>query len=200
MKIISFIAARHDQDLGEFRRWFLNEHAPQLIEHWPALKRYIVNLADMTPNVGTELASMFKGTFPVDNPYEVSTEMWFETAEDYTDLSRRYRLPYSCEGDREPASSPGAPYLRLSGRRSLSDLKRPPNDNIWWTLPVHKADSAIAVEHDRSTLPGVLERTRRQSAAISHRHVEICPELGSQELDAICPANPWNWRVVLAHR
>jgi hypothetical protein len=93
MKIISLIAARRNQDPADFRQWFLSEHAPEVIEHCPGLKRYIVNLVDTNPRVGAQMSSIFKGAPPHDNAYEVTTEMWFESVEEYTDISKRYDSP-----------------------------------------------------------------------------------------------------------
>jgi hypothetical protein len=90
MKIISLIAGRRDQDPLRFRQWFLNEHAPDLIEHCPGLRRFILNLVDTTPKLGGQLSNMFKGPPPQDNAYDVAAEMWFESVEEYTDSSKRY--------------------------------------------------------------------------------------------------------------
>lgn len=93
MKIISLIAARRDQDPSHFRQWFLSEHAPDVIEHCPGLRRFIVDLVDTTPKAGVELSDILKGAPPYDNAYDVAAEMWFESVQEYTDQSKRYDSP-----------------------------------------------------------------------------------------------------------
>jgi hypothetical protein len=72
-KLITMIGAREGIERATFHRQLLADRAPRLLEGCPALRRYIVNLVDVVPNVGQ----------PVDPRYDAVTEMWFDTPEEY---------------------------------------------------------------------------------------------------------------------
>jgi hypothetical protein len=74
MKFISLISRGPGQDRAAFQQWFIREHAPTVLERVPRLDHYIVNVNDVTPNMGVA---------PLDSapvPYDVVTEMWVEPA------------------------------------------------------------------------------------------------------------------------
>jgi uncharacterized protein (TIGR02118 family) len=74
MKFISLISRGPGQDRAGFQQWFIREHAPMVLERVPRLQHYIVNVNDVTPNMGVA---------PLDSapvPYDVVTEVWVEPA------------------------------------------------------------------------------------------------------------------------
>lgn len=73
MKIISLHAARADQDRDGFRHWFLDHHAVAVLEHCPAIERYVVNLVDVEPNFESTLGKARRWN---DNSFDVVEELW----------------------------------------------------------------------------------------------------------------------------
>jgi hypothetical protein len=74
MKFISLISRGPGQDRTDFQQWLVREHAPAVIKQVPRLEHYIVNINDVSPNMGVA---------PLDSapvPYDVVTEMWIEPA------------------------------------------------------------------------------------------------------------------------
>ncbi len=72
MKFISLISRGPRQDRAGFQQWFLRDHAPAVLKQAAQLQHYIVNVNDVTPNMGVA---------PLDSapvPYDVVTEMWIE--------------------------------------------------------------------------------------------------------------------------
>ena len=72
MKFISLISRGPGQDRAGFQQWFLRDHAPTVLKQAAQLQHYIVNVNDVTPNMGVA---------PLDSapvPYDVVTEMWVE--------------------------------------------------------------------------------------------------------------------------
>jgi hypothetical protein len=88
LKVISLYAARAGIESKDFQDWFLTEHADQLMKHCPGLKRYIINIIDVAPPEGRDYEETPRERSR--NSYEVTSEMWFESLEDYTDLAKRY--------------------------------------------------------------------------------------------------------------
>jgi hypothetical protein len=87
MKFFTLICAAAGQDKKQFQQWFLKQHAPMVLEHAPGLQRYIVNLADTEPppveNIGFVAPE-------AEAPYDVITEMWLGSPEDFKDRTRLY--------------------------------------------------------------------------------------------------------------
>ncbi len=74
MKFISLISRGPGQNRADFQQWSLREHAPAIVKQVPRLRHYIVNINDVSPNMGVA---------PLDSapvPYDVVTEMWIEPA------------------------------------------------------------------------------------------------------------------------
>jgi hypothetical protein len=72
MKVISLISHGPGQSRGDFQQWFLREHAPDVLRNVAKLRRYVVNINDVSPNMGVA---------PLDSapvPYDVVTEMGIE--------------------------------------------------------------------------------------------------------------------------
>ena len=63
-KVIGILKRPEGMDIGDFRRWWLEEHAPK-VKQWPGLKRYCVNLSTTD-----------------DQRYDGVAEVWFENKED----------------------------------------------------------------------------------------------------------------------
>ena len=52
MKLISLISRGPRQDRAGFQQWFLRDHAPAVLKQAAQLQHYIVNVNDVTPNMG----------------------------------------------------------------------------------------------------------------------------------------------------
>lgn len=66
----------------EFGRRMLDSQAPLMLQHCPGLRRYVVNL-----NEGSEEDEAWPEHF------DASTELWFDSVEDFTDRERLYDSP-----------------------------------------------------------------------------------------------------------
>lgn len=60
-KVIGILKRPEGMDIGDFRRWWLEEHAPKVMQ-WPGLKRYCINLSTTD-----------------DQRYDGVAEVWFES-------------------------------------------------------------------------------------------------------------------------
>lgn len=87
MKFFTLISAAAGQDKKQFQEWFLKQHAPMVLEHARGIQRYIVNLVDTEPppveNIGFVAPE-------AEAPYDVITEMWVGSPEDFKDRTRLY--------------------------------------------------------------------------------------------------------------
>jgi EthD domain len=87
MKFFTLISAAPGQDKKQFQQWFLREHAPMVLEQARGLKRYIVNLVDTqappVENIGFVAPE-------AETPYDVITEMWFGSPDDFKDRNKMY--------------------------------------------------------------------------------------------------------------
>jgi hypothetical protein len=83
VKYFTLITPSTNQDPAQFRQWFLREHAPQVLTHCPALRRYTVNLAEPAPPIDGSIG--YSAT-----RYQVVTEMSFDSPEDFSNRNRRY--------------------------------------------------------------------------------------------------------------
>ncbi|GEM_PF-1670405 len=89
-KVMQFIACKQGSDRAAFREHYLRIHAPMVMEHCPRLLRYVVNLVDIKASIRHRA-----GIPPLNReldppPFEVVTEMWFESFDDFKDSQRRY--------------------------------------------------------------------------------------------------------------
>jgi len=87
MKFFTLISAAPGQDKKQFQQWFLREHAPMVLEHARGLNRYIVNLVDAQPPP-VENIGFVAPDAPA--PYDVITEMWFGSPDDFKDRVKLY--------------------------------------------------------------------------------------------------------------
>lgn len=83
VKYFTAMTAKANQDPAQFRHWFLREHAAQVLMHCPALRRYIVNLAEPAPAIDY-------GPGYFSRRYQVVTELSFDSPEDFSDRNRLY--------------------------------------------------------------------------------------------------------------
>jgi EthD domain len=88
VKYFTLITPGANQDAGEFRRWFLREHAQQVLRHCAALRRCIVNLREPAPPI-ENMPQLAQGGGPR-RRYQVVTEMWFDSTADFIDRDRLY--------------------------------------------------------------------------------------------------------------
>ncbi len=63
-KVIGILKRPEGMHIEDFRRWWLEEHAPK-VKQWPGLKRYCINLPTTD-----------------DQRYDGVAEVWFENKED----------------------------------------------------------------------------------------------------------------------
>jgi EthD domain len=87
MKFFTLISAAAGQDRQAFRQWFLKEHAPMVLEQARGLQRYIVDLVDVKPPRAENAGFVAPEVEP---PYDVITEMWFGSPDDFKDRARLY--------------------------------------------------------------------------------------------------------------
>jgi hypothetical protein len=87
MKFFTLISAAPGQDKKQFQQWFLREHAPMVLERAHGLRRYIVNLVDTEPPQ-VENIGFVAPEAPA--PYDVITEMWFGSPQDFTERAKMY--------------------------------------------------------------------------------------------------------------
>ena len=77
VKVMWFLKRAEHLTLAEFRKWWLEQHAPDIIaDQTPHVKRYVV---DIRVDDTSEFAGKPAGEFPWDG----IAEQWFETVEDY---------------------------------------------------------------------------------------------------------------------
>src|SRR6266436_6836836 len=74
VKYFTLITPNTNQDPAQFRHWFLRDHAPQVLKHCPALRRYTINLAEPAPPIDGTIG--YSAT-----RYQVVTEMSFDSPE-----------------------------------------------------------------------------------------------------------------------
>ena len=107
-KIMSLIAAGPGSDRAAFRDRFLHHHAQHVLWHCPQVTRYVVNLVDVKAKV------VFRGkTTPPHReidppPFEVVTEMWFDSFDDFKDPARLYDTPAGRELIQDELAEMGA--------------------------------------------------------------------------------------------
>ncbi len=89
-KVMQFVACRAGADRAAFRDHYLRRHAPMVLEHCPRLLRYVANLVDIKASIRHRA-----GIPPLNReldppPFEVVTELWFDSFDDFKDPQRRY--------------------------------------------------------------------------------------------------------------
>ena len=112
MKFFTLISAAAGQDKKQFQEWFLKQHAPMVLEHARGIQRYIVNLADTEPppveNIGFVAPE-------AEAPYDVITEMWLGSPEDFKDRARLVWLGGECRRGGKTPVIQGRAGLLLPG-------------------------------------------------------------------------------------
>jgi hypothetical protein len=87
IKVLWFLKRADHLTLEEFRRWWLEKHAPEIAaDQRPHLKRYIVR-------VRSDDSALGAGRPAEDSPWDGIAEQWFETAEDYQAVYGRKDRP-----------------------------------------------------------------------------------------------------------
>jgi hypothetical protein len=92
-KVMSLIACDPRRDRAAFRDRFLHHHAELVLLHCPKIRRYVVDLVDVKAKV------VFRGNARPPHreldppPFEVITEMWFDSFDDFKDPTRLYASP-----------------------------------------------------------------------------------------------------------
>lgn len=96
-KVMQFIVCEAGRDRAQFREHYLHHHAPLMLRHCPRLRRYVVNLVDVKASIKHR-----SGRPPLNReldppPFEVVTEMWFNSFDDFKDPARLYSTPAAGE-------------------------------------------------------------------------------------------------------
>jgi hypothetical protein len=96
-KVMQFIACQSAADRAAFREHYLRHHAPLVMRHCPRLLRYVVNLVDVKASIKHRA-----GLTPLNRemdppPFEVITELWWESFDDFKNPQRRYATPAAVE-------------------------------------------------------------------------------------------------------
>jgi hypothetical protein len=90
-KVMQFVACEAGRDRAAFRDHFLRHHAPMVLEQCPRLGRYVVNLIDVKASIRHRVAGKTPLNRELDPPpFEVATEMWFDSFDDFKDPARLY--------------------------------------------------------------------------------------------------------------
>src|SRR5579862_6033659 len=93
-KVMQFVACAAGADRAAFRDHYLRHHAPMVLRNCPRLLRYVVNLVDVKASIRHRVEQAPRLNREIDPPpFEVVTEMWFESFEDYKDPQRLYANP-----------------------------------------------------------------------------------------------------------
>jgi hypothetical protein len=99
-KLISFIQRAPALSRDEFCRRYVDVHVPLVLQHWPGMRGYVLNLIEREPRP-EEPAVLGESGVPVD----AVACMWFDTIEDFTDPSRLYASPAGMKAVGEDAAS-----------------------------------------------------------------------------------------------
>ena len=155
-KVMQFIACQGGRDRAVLREHYLRHHAPLALLHCPRIRRYVVNLIDVKASIKhrSGMAALNRELDPP--PFEVVTEMWFDSFEDFKDPARFYASPASGELLRDD--------LREMGAKVFDYLIV---ETIQW---------------DRTPKPAVGERTPGVKAILSTRRRETIP---NKEVEAL---------------
>ena len=168
-KIMSLIAAGPNSDRAAFRDRFLHRHAQHVLWHCPHVTRYIVNLVDVKAKV------VFRGkTTPPHReidppPFEVVTEMWFDSFDDFKDPARLYDTPAGRELIQDELAEMGA--------RRYDYLVSPV---VQWDRNRPRSLASAARESRRCSFHAgtrtlTSRRRKRPGASIESRPISITP-------------------------
>jgi EthD domain len=107
-KVMSLIACEQGRDRAAFRDRFLNHLAPVILLHCPRIRRYVVNLVDVKAKLVYRSATERPHRDLDPPPFEVVTEMWFDSFDDFKDPTRLYDTPAGAELIRDELAAMGA--------------------------------------------------------------------------------------------
>lgn len=155
-KVMQFIACEAEHDRSVFREQYLGHHAPLVMAHCPRLRRYVINLVDVNASIRhrSGIAPVIREQNPP--PFEIVTEMWFDSFMDFKDPARRYASQAGGELLRD--------HLRAMGARVFDYL------------------IAETIQWDRTPRPGVGDHTPGVKAVIFTRRREDIP---NREVEAL---------------
>jgi len=153
---MQFIACAPGGDRAEFREHYLRRHAPLVLQHCPRLLRYVVNLVDVKASIKHRAALTPLNRELDPPPFEVVTETWWNSFDDFKDPQRRYASPAAGELIEEDLRAMGA--------------------------TVHDYLIAQTVQWDRTQRPAPGERTNSVKAVIFTRRKEDVP---NKEVEAL---------------
>ncbi len=76
MKVVSLMSRGSGQSSADFQQWMVREHAPVVLKSVSGLAHYVINVNNVTPNMGVAALD----SAPV--PYDAVSEIWFEESGD----------------------------------------------------------------------------------------------------------------------
>jgi EthD domain-containing protein len=156
-KVMQFLACPPGADRAAFREHYLRRHAPMVLRNCPRLMRYVVNLVDIKASIRHRMEMAPRLNREVDPPpFEVVTEMWFGSFDDYKDPQRLYASP--------------------AAAREIDDDLRAMGATVYDYL------IAQTVQWDRTPRPAAGERTPGVKAIILTRRKA---ELPNKEVEAL---------------
>ena len=112
-KLIFFVERARGLGREEFHRRFLEQHGPLVLKHFPRLRGLVLNLNSRAEDRFDPADELTKA--------DAITEMWYDSFEDFADLSRRYDSPEgrkTVEDDWETLTS------RANGYRVIERVER----------------------------------------------------------------------------
>jgi hypothetical protein len=106
-KVMTLVACGPERDRAAFRNRFLNRYAQFVLQHCPRIRRYVVDLVDVKANL------VFRKGRPAHRnvdppPFDVITEMWFDSFDDFKDANRLVDTPAGRELLRDELAALGA--------------------------------------------------------------------------------------------
>jgi hypothetical protein len=106
-KVMTLVACESGRDRAAFRDRFLNRYAQFVLQHCPRIRRYVVDLVDVNAKL------VFRKRRPAHRevdppPFDVVTEMWLDSFEDFKDQARLVDTPAGRELLRDELAAMGA--------------------------------------------------------------------------------------------
>lgn len=84
-KLIFFLVRAPGMSRQEFQQRYLEQHAPLVLQHFPRLRGFVLNINDRPEDRFDPADELTKA--------DAVSELWFDDIDDFADLSRRYDSP-----------------------------------------------------------------------------------------------------------
>jgi hypothetical protein len=155
-KVMQFIACEPGRDRAALRDHYLRHHAPMVQQQCPRIRRYVVNLIDVKASIRHRAGGTPLNRELDPPPFEVATEMWFDSFDDFKDPTRLYANP-------------------AAAKSVLDDLRA-------MGATVYDYLIAETIQWDRTPRPALGERTPGVKAIIFTRRNE---NIANKEVEAL---------------